>query len=183
MRRVWLSSGVQCLFVLFFVFITVPLAVWKQESAVELLKTVTFSYRAHNLLCALYIFWSYLKPILASTWYSFYFVKKTIRHATYLIRQSLVTIVHFPVKSKSTSLCCEPEIDLEAFYLCCFFFCFSFHCVSSSSWTNQKTLYKSTRPASTSWRGLWGNLTAKWPRERNASLQLLLLEGLRSGNQ
>lgn len=65
MRRVWLSSGVQCLFVLFFVFITVPLAVWKQESAVELLKTDIFSYRAHNLLCALYIFWSYLKPLLA----------------------------------------------------------------------------------------------------------------------
>lgn len=65
MRRVWLSSGVQCLFVLFFVFITVPLAVWKQESAVELLKTDIFSYRAHNLLCALYIFWTYLKPLLA----------------------------------------------------------------------------------------------------------------------
>lgn len=44
-------------FCFIFVFITVPLAVGKQESAVELVEKVTFSYRAHNLLCALYIFW------------------------------------------------------------------------------------------------------------------------------
>lgn len=65
MRRVWLSSGVQCFLFLFFGFIMVPLAVWKQESAVELVEKVIFSYRAHNLLRALYIFWSYLKPLSA----------------------------------------------------------------------------------------------------------------------
>ena len=57
------------------------------------------------------------------------------------------------------------------------------HRVSSSSWISQKMWYKSTRPASTSWRGLWGSPTARWPRGRNASPQLLLLEEPPSANK